>query len=237
MLAPPFFGKLLFTFRHYLVIMLMVTYVSGHSKETEAMLSRRWGLAIVGVFAFALTPAWGQTSSYDKEAVKALAKQIDDHLAKVWKTAKVTPAARAEDHVYFRRLNLDLHGRIPDLIDIDDFLGNDDPDKRWMWVDKLLDAKDHSRHMANVWRNTIIGNQTNPQFQFIMGQFENWLRSRVDRNVPLNDTVLQLLTAQQGGGMGGPGLGRPDPGGAESPQLFFQVNENKAENLAGATSR
>lgn len=217
--------------------MVFVTFESGHSKETEAMLSRCWGLAMVGVFAFALTPAFGQSSSYNKDAVKALAKQIDDHLAKVWKTAKVTPAAKAEDHVFFRRLNLDLNGRIPDLIDIDDFLGNDDVDKRWMWVDKMLDSKEHSRHMANVWRNTIIGNQTNPQFQFQMGQFENWLRTKIDRNTPLNETVLALLTSQNNVPGQPGGFGRGDPNGAESPQLFFQVNENKAENLAGATSR
>jgi hypothetical protein len=216
--------------------MVFVTFVSGHIKETEAMLSRCWGLAIVGVVAFALAPAWGQTTAYNKDAVKALAKQIDDHLAKVWKKAKVTPAAKAEDHIFFRRLNLDLNGCIPDLIAIDDFLSNDDRDKRWIWVDQMLESKEHARHMANVWRNTIIGNQTNPQFQFQMGQFENWLRSRIDKNIPLDQTVMQLLTAQQGG-PNQPGIGRMDPNGAESPQLFFQVNENKAENLAGATSR
>ena len=34
------------------------------------MLRRCWGLAIVGIFVFAVMPAWGQT--YNKEAVQAL---------------------------------------------------------------------------------------------------------------------------------------------------------------------
>jgi hypothetical protein len=214
------------------------------------MSSRCWGLAIVGVFAIAAAPAWGQTSNYDKESVYKLSKYIDSHLAKVWQKAKVTPAQRADEHIFFRRLTLDLAGRIPDLIEIDDFLGEEDrlggifsvvpqpwDSKRWRWVDRMLEGKEYPRHFANVWRNYIIGNQTNPQFQFGMGQFENWLRNRIDRNEMLDKMVLQLLTSQQGGGMAQPGFGRMDPNGAESPQLFFQVNENKAENLAGATSR
>ncbi len=199
------------------------------------MLRRCWGLAIVGIFALTVVPAWGQ--AYNKEAVEALSKRIDEHLSKTWKKAKVTPAPKANDHVFFRRLNLDLVGRIPDLIDLDDFLSNEDDDKRWMWVDRLLDDKSfqHPRHFANVWRNLILGNQTNVQFQFLMPSFEAWLRERIDKNVPLDQTVLQLLTSQQGN----PNQFNGFNGGMQgnSPQLFFQVNENKAENLAGATSR
>jgi hypothetical protein len=224
------------------------------------MLRRCWGLAIVGIFAFTGLPAWGQT--YNKDAVRALSKRIDEHLAKTWKKAKVTPAPKANDHVFFRRLNLDLAGRIPDLIDLADFhdqgearwglvdkllagampdltdvgyfLDETDP-RRWLWVDRLLDDPryQHSRHFGNVWRNLILGNQTNVQFQFLMPGFESWLRERVEKNVPLDQTVLELLTSQAGN----PNQGFDGRMVASSPQLFFQVNENKAENLAGATSR
>lgn len=202
------------------------------------MLRQIWGLAVFGIFAFSWTPAYSQTPAYNKEAVQTLSKRIDAHLAKTWKTAKVTPAPKAEDHVFFRRLNLDLAGRIPDLSHITDFTENDDPNKRWHWVDRLLENPEfkHSTHFANVWRNTIIGNQTNPQFQFFMGQFENWLRNRIEKNLPLDQMVLQLLTSQQGFGNPG-GFGGMAGNGQESPQLFFQANENKAENLAGATAR
>src|SRR5687767_11664470 len=103
------------------------------------MLRRCLGLAILGVFALAIAPVWGQSSSstYDKDAVKALSKKIDAHLAKVWKKFNVTPAAKADDYVFFRRLNLDLNGRIPDLIPLTDFIDKEDPDKRWETVDDL----------------------------------------------------------------------------------------------------
>jgi hypothetical protein len=198
------------------------------------MLRRCLGLAIASLFALAFAPAWGQTpSAYDKEAVKALSKKIDKHLAKVWKTANVTPAVKAEDHVFFRRLNLDLGGRIPDILHIQDFLEDDSADKRWVWVDKLLDGEEHPRHFANVWRNIILGTQTNQQAQFLMPQFEAWLKDRVAQNIKLNDMVSQILNNNSNGNF------NFNPGQMQqlSPQLFFIAAENKAENLAGATSR
>ena len=199
------------------------------------MLRRCLGLVILGMFAFALTPAWGQTPTYNKEAVRALSKRIDAHLAKTWKTAGVNPAPKAEDHVFFRRLNLDLAGRIPYFITAQDFLENDSPDKRWDAVDRLLDTPQHHHHFANVWRGIMLGYQTNQQFQFLMPQFETWLRERIEKNVALDKTVYELLTSNQNNanmrfnGGNGQNFG--------NPQLFFLANENKAENLAAATSR
>jgi hypothetical protein len=207
-------------------------------------MSRRcWGLAVLGIFVVALTPSRGESqnpsAAYNKDAVKALSQRIDEHLAKVWKKAGVKPAAKAEDHIFFRRLNLDLVGRIPELLPITDFVDptDDRPDKRWIWVDQFLESAEYSRHFGNVWRSIIIGNQTNPQFQFLVPQFEAWLRERVEKNVGLDKTVHQLLTSTQNN----PNMGFAVPLNSGrvpgSPQLFFLANENKAENLAGATSR
>lgn len=203
------------------------------------MSSRSWGLAVWGVAILLLTPRPGQSQtpseggSYRKDAVKALSKRIDGHLAKVWQKAGVTPSPKAEDHVFFRRLNLDLNGRIPTLSQYTDFVDNDDPEKRWEWVDRYLDSPEHPRHFANVWRTIMLGYQTNQQVQFAVPQFEAWLRERIEKNVGLDKTVLQLLTSQQNPNMGFNGQFN-QPG---SPQLFFLANENKAENLAAATSR
>lgn len=200
------------------------------------MLRRSWCVAVLGMFSWAMLPALapGQ-SSHTRDSVKVLSKRIDQHLARVWKTAGVTPALKAEDHVFFRRLNLDLAGRIPDLLQITDFVDDDSPDKRWFWVDRFLDGPEHPRHFANVWRSIILGSQTNQQFQFAMPQFEAWLRDRIEKNVGLDKLVAQLLTSQDGNA--NMGIGRFNPQANGSPQLFFLANENKAENLAAATSR
>lgn len=200
------------------------------------MSSRFWGIAILGVFIVSLLPSAGQSQgpNYDKEAVKALSKRIDQHLARVWQKAKVTPEPKADDYVYFRRLNLDLAGRIPELNDVTAFIDNPSADKRWLWVDDLLSRKEHPRHFASVWRLLMLGSQTNQQFQFLMPQFESWLRERVEKEAPLDKLVHELLmNQQQNMNMAFQRGNQQQP----SPLLFFLSNENKAENLAGATSR
>jgi len=197
------------------------------------MLRRCWGLAIVGIFTLAFAPAWGQSTAYNKDAVKALSKRIDAHLANTWKKAKVTPAPKADDQVFFRRLNLDLVGHVPYFLEVDDFLGNPDPDKRWGEVDRLLESDRHSRHFGNVWRHILLGYQTNQQFQFLLPQFESWAYDKVAKNVSLDKMVNELLTSQNNINMGR-GFGGNN---GQGPQLFFLANENKAENLAGATAR
>ncbi len=200
------------------------------------MLHRACILTLLGCFTITLGigSSFGQEPAYNKKTIATLSKRIDEHLAKVWAKAKVSPAAKADDFVYFRRLNLDLRGRIPELSDVVDFVDDDDAEKRWLWVDRMLESQEYPAHFAHVWRNIMLGYQSNPQFQFLMPQFEGWLRERIKDNVALDAMALQLLTSQVGGQNMGFGRGGM---GTTSPQLFFQANENKAELLAAATSR
>jgi len=80
----------------------------------------------------------------------------------------VKPAPRANDAEFFRRVHLDLAGRIPSVTEARDFLDDDRPDKRRLWVDRILraDPDDPSykeayvNHFTNVWRAWLLA-QTN----------------------------------------------------------------------------
>ncbi len=61
--------------------------------------------------------------------VQSLARRIDERIKAAWSPG-VKPAARADDAEFFRRLNLDLAGRIPVVTEARDFLDDDRPDKR-----------------------------------------------------------------------------------------------------------
>src|SRR5262245_55135951 len=71
-----------------------------------------------------------------------LSSRIDELIAAKWAKAKVEPAPDADDAEFFRRLALDLTGRIPSLALARDFLDDDRPDKRRLWADELLDGPD-----------------------------------------------------------------------------------------------
>jgi hypothetical protein len=182
------------------------------------------------VFFLALTPSV-QAADKDVEA----AAVIDSHIAAVW-SKDVKPASRADDAEFFRRIHLDLAGRIPSVTEIRDFLDDDRPDKRRLWVDRILRAESddpsyrdaYVNHFTNVWRSWLLA-QTNQQAQFRQPALETWLQQRLRSNVGYDRLVRELLTQPSGGNQGG--------GADGSAGVFFQANEFKPENLAGSTAR
>ena len=114
-------------------------------------------IPLLGLGALALTLAPALHAG--PEDAKALAGTIDKRVASAWGKG-VTPAPLADDAEFFRRINLDLAGRIPSITEIRDFLDDDRPDKRRLWVERILrsDADDASyhdayvNHFANIWR-------------------------------------------------------------------------------------
>jgi hypothetical protein len=184
------------------------------------------------VFSLALTPA---LHAADKD-VETLAATIDEEIAAAW-GEDVKPASRADDAEFFRRIHLDLAGRIPSVTEVRDFLDDDRPNKRRLWVDRILqgDAADSSyrhayvNHFTNVWRAWLLA-QTNQQAQFQQPALEAWLQHRLKANVGYDQMVRELLTQPVGGNQG--------RGGTEgSAAVFYQANEFKPENLAGSTAR
>jgi hypothetical protein len=192
--------------------------------------------AVLALFTWVLLApaARGQdVSPQEREEVLALSRRIDAYIARRCQEAGVSLAPLAEDSVYFRRLHLDLAGRIPTLNDVHDFLDNPDPDKRWQWVERLLADDAYARHMGAVWRTNILGNVTNQQFRFLTPSFETWLREQMQKNVGLDAMTRAILTTNaQAQNAFGRGMAQNS-----SPAAFYFGNENKAENLAGATSR
>src|SRR4051812_22729743 len=74
----------------------------------------------------------------DKPDPAALAKKIDARINERLKANGVTPAARADDAEFLRRVMLDLAGRIPLTSEVHAFLDDQSPDKRVKLVERLL---------------------------------------------------------------------------------------------------
>src|SRR5437588_5420734 len=184
----------------------------------------------LGIVSLALTPA---LRAADKD-IKALAAKIDERVAAVWGD-KIRPAPLADDAEFFRRVHLDLAGRIPSITEVRDFLDDDRPNKRRRWVDRILQADPddasysdaYVNHFVNVWRNMLLA-QTSQQGQVQQPALEAWLRQRLAANVGYDQLVRDLLTQPVGG----------NPGQTEgSAAIFYEANELKPENLAGSTAR
>jgi hypothetical protein len=186
----------------------------------------------LGVLSLVFTPA---LRGADEEA-QALADRIDRRLAAAW-DRDVRPAPVADDAEFFRRLHLDLAGRIPSVTEARDFLEDDRADKRRLWVERILQADPddpsyrdaYVNHFANVWRAWLLA-QTNVQALLQQPALEAWLRQRLRANVGFGALVRDLLTQS-------PGPNRAAVPADGSASAFYQANELKPENLAGSTAR
>jgi hypothetical protein len=152
---------------------------------------------------------------------RALSARIDELIEARLAKEGVKPAPVADDAEFFRRLSLDLNGRIPSVAQLSDFLDDPRPDKRRLWADELLDGRDNNplyvNHFTNVWRRRLLANAP-AQPAVVIGPLEGWLRKQLKANVPYDRLVRGLFTEAEAVG-------------------FLQANENKPENLAAAASR
>lgn len=195
----------------------------------------RTALKVVGLLVLLAPGATAQdAASQEREEIVALSRRIDAHLGRRCAEAGVTPAERADEAVFFRRLYLDLAGKIPSLLDARDFMQNPDPDKRWQWTEQLLASEAHSKHMASFLRSVILGGVATQQARFLTPSFEAWLRDQLQRNAGLDNLTRDLLTAPANANNAFAGRGMQQ---GASPAAFYVAGENKAENLATATSR
>lgn len=168
---------------------------------------------------------------------EALADRIDTAFAADWQTAVITPAPLATDAEFMRRVYLDITGKIPAVAEAREFLDDQGADKRRRLVEDLLSRGSYAAHFANIWRELLLpGTNTNLETRGLAPAFEAWLKVRFASNVPYDALVSEILTARLTVAAQGQVAGRRTTL-APSPAAFFQVNENKPENLTANASR
>lgn len=192
--------------------------------------------AVLTALVLAGNPAIGaETSAPAASDGRALTAKIDHLIAQRWTTAKVEPAARADDAEFLRRVYLDVTGRIPSVAEARTFLDDQRPDKRALLVEQLLSGSRYVNHMTNVWRALLLPEAGN-NFQVRLQQapFEAWLKKQVVRNVGFDRLARDLLTAPVGGSGGSPLAALYGDGG---PLTYYLAKEFRPENLAAGTAR
>jgi hypothetical protein len=168
--------------------------------------------------------------------VEATVRTIDGHLTAFWSKNDIIPAPMADDAEFFRRLSLDVIGRIPTASESRAFIDSTDPDKRTKKTEELLGRTGYLNHFASVLRQTWVPQTIdNPQLQFVAPQFEGWVRSQLKDNVPMDKVVRELLTVRTLFAGRGAETFRLDA--EQSPFAFVQANEFKPENVAASASR
>ena len=175
-----------------------------------------------------------QGDADDRAAVLELAKRIDERISARLRAEGVEPAPQADDAEFFRRLCLDLTGRIPRASAARDFLADDRANKRLAAAEELLKSPLAVIHSTNLWREALIPEaETQVEIRSTLPGFEAWLRARLAENRSYREIVEEILTLP---------LQRSDlqqqfrPERA-TPSAFFLAKEARPEGVAAASAR
>src|SRR5690242_19688037 len=95
-------------------------------------------LFAIATLALLPTLGWAQGAESRRAAVKSLSERIDALIEAKWKEAGIQPAPLAGEGTYFRRVNLDIVGRIPGLASlpfgVTEYTGDFADLQRWGWL-------------------------------------------------------------------------------------------------------
>ncbi|MEA2414665.1 MAG: hypothetical protein QOI58_1322, partial [Thermoanaerobaculia bacterium] len=100
----------------------------------------------------AVEPPSNGTSSYPPSV-----NYIDTEIFGKMKTDGIKPSAISSDEEFFRRVNLDLTGQIPDPASVQAFLNDKSADKRTKTIDALL-ASDAFVDRWTMWFGDLVQN-------------------------------------------------------------------------------
>ena len=122
---------------------------------------------------------------------------IDQHVAAKWKKLNLLPSDRSDDATFMRRATLDVTGKLPTADEAREFLSNKATDKRTALIDSLLQRPEYADYFALQWADLLRVDQE------VLGtksayMFDSWLRQTFRDNMPYDQFVRELITAQGG---------------------------------------
>jgi hypothetical protein len=121
------------------------------------------------------------------------ANPVDKHFDAVWKAAGLPSPKPADDYEFFRRVNLDVIGRLPKPDEIRTFVREPDREKA---IDRLLGSDEAAEFFADSWLRLLLSykfEETLPQ-KINFPAFRTWLKESAQKDLPYRDFVTALLS-------------------------------------------
>lgn len=122
---------------------------------------------------------------------------IDDHVFRQLQKLGIPPSPLCDDSTFIRRVTLDIAGRLPTLDETQKFLADKDADRYEKLVDRLLASPDYADYFAGKWSAVLRNRRSNPKDDPRPSfAFHAWIRESLDKNVPFDQFVREVLTAK-----------------------------------------
>jgi hypothetical protein len=129
-----------------------------------------------------------------------LREVIDAEIRAAWQKDKITPAGKADDATFLRRIYLDLVGDLPTHDEAKKFLEDQDPRKREKLIDRLLADPRCGAEQAHVWDLVLFGRNP-PGYDATRRRptFKKWLTEQFAKDVPYDRWVRTLMLGEEDG--------------------------------------
>jgi hypothetical protein len=119
---------------------------------------------------------------------------IDRHVFAKLKMLSIQPSDLCTDSEFIRRVYLDVCGILPTAEETKNFLASPEKDKRARLVDRLLERPEYADFWTLKWCDVLRSDRKTIQVKGTY-VYQSWLRERIEKNVPFDEMVRELLTA------------------------------------------
>ncbi len=109
----------------------------------------------------------------------------------------ITPAHLCSDAVFVRRAYLDVIGTLPTAQETRTFLADQDPNKRRILIDRLLERPEFADYWAMKWSDLLRVKSEFPinLWPNAVQAYHRWIRTCITENMPYDRFVREMLTA------------------------------------------
>ncbi len=120
---------------------------------------------------------------------------IDGHVWRRLAKLGIAPSDPAPETTVLRRLYLDILGRGPTADEVRSYLADERPDRRARRIDDLLADPEYAEHWASKWADLLRPNPYHVGIKATLN-YDQWIRQAFRRNMPYDQFVRELVTAQ-----------------------------------------
>jgi hypothetical protein len=122
---------------------------------------------------------------------------IDEQVYRQLKLLGLPPSKLCDDGTFLRRVTIDIAGRLPTLEETQKFLADKEADRHEKLVDRLLDSPDYADLFAAKWSAVLRNRRANAKDDARVSiAFHGWIRESLEKNIPFDEFVRGVLTAQ-----------------------------------------
>jgi hypothetical protein len=134
---------------------------------------------------------------FENPAEVTPAGKVDELVFERWKQAGVQPANLCSDAVFVRRVYLDVIGTLPTAEEAREFLLDQNPQKRRVLIDRLLERDEFADYWAMKWSDLL---RVKAEFPINLWPnaaqaYHRWIRTSIRENLPYDRFVREMLTA------------------------------------------